>query len=227
VASRIGDLAVLGDRDTVFGELDAESEALNAGYRAHGSLHEVEVPPVIYNGDAKLSADDFRFNRDLARWVYRSLEDSPGHFFKGVISGHWKIPVAQQNLEPPLSPFSALNENLHLKRAYPEVGMRMLSDALISLLNGLHFRADAKRMVSIIPLGSIYWEGEMPDFLQVAKFSEDERIIIWQLFGIRFKIWDNEQLAAEDRSFWDAARSEVPDWALFQRLALSADDRKA
>jgi hypothetical protein len=25
---------------------------------------------VIYNCDAKLSADDFRFNQDLARWAY-------------------------------------------------------------------------------------------------------------------------------------------------------------
>jgi phosphonoacetate hydrolase len=71
MASRIGDLVVLGDRDTVFGELDAESEALPAGYRAHGSLHEVEIPLVVYNCDARLSADDFRFNRDLARWAYR------------------------------------------------------------------------------------------------------------------------------------------------------------
>jgi phosphonoacetate hydrolase len=70
MTSRIGDLVVLGDRDTVFGELDSESEALPAEYRAHGSLHEVEVPLVIYNCDARLSADDFRFNRDLARWAY-------------------------------------------------------------------------------------------------------------------------------------------------------------
>lgn len=71
MASRIGDLVVLGDRNTVFGDLDSEREALPAAYRAHGSLHEVEVPLVIYNCDAKLSADDFRFNRDLARWAYR------------------------------------------------------------------------------------------------------------------------------------------------------------
>ena len=70
MASRIGDLVVLGDRGTVFGDLDSESEALPAEYRAHGSLHEAEVPLVIYNCDARLSADDFRFNRDLARWAY-------------------------------------------------------------------------------------------------------------------------------------------------------------
>jgi phosphonoacetate hydrolase len=71
MASRIGDLVVLGDRNTVFGELDSESESLPAEYRTHGSLHEMEVPLVVYNSDAKLVADNFRFNRDLARWAYR------------------------------------------------------------------------------------------------------------------------------------------------------------
>jgi phosphonoacetate hydrolase len=68
--SRIGDLIVLGDRDTVFGELDAESEALPPEYRAHGSLHEVDVPLLIHNADAKLSPHEFQHNLDLARWVY-------------------------------------------------------------------------------------------------------------------------------------------------------------
>jgi len=70
MASRIGDLIVLGDRDTVFGQLDSASETLPAEYRAHGSLHEMDVPLVIYNADAELSAEDFRCNRDLARWLY-------------------------------------------------------------------------------------------------------------------------------------------------------------
>ena len=68
--SRIGDLIVLGDRDTVFGELDAASETLPAEYRAHGSLHEVDVPRCIYNADAKLAAHEFQHNLDLARWLY-------------------------------------------------------------------------------------------------------------------------------------------------------------
>ncbi len=70
MASRIGDLIVLGDRDTVFGELDAPSEALPAEYRAHGSLHEMDVPLVIYNAQAKLQPEAFHDNRDLARWLY-------------------------------------------------------------------------------------------------------------------------------------------------------------
>jgi phosphonoacetate hydrolase len=71
MASRIGDLAVIGDKNTVFGDLDSESEPLAPEYRTHGSLHEAEVPLVIYNCDAKISADEFRFNKDLARWAYQ------------------------------------------------------------------------------------------------------------------------------------------------------------
>ena len=70
MASRIGDLIVLGDRDTVFGELDAELEPLPAEYRAHGSLHEMNVPLVIYNADTRHSAEDFQFNWQLARWLF-------------------------------------------------------------------------------------------------------------------------------------------------------------
>ena len=68
--SRIGDLVVLGDRDTVFGEMDTESETLPAEYRSHGSLYERDIPLFIYNAAAKLSAGDFQSNRDLARWLY-------------------------------------------------------------------------------------------------------------------------------------------------------------
>jgi phosphonoacetate hydrolase len=70
MASRIGDLIVLGDRDTVFGELDAPSEALPAEYRTHGSLHEMDVPLVIYNAHVQLKPEEFQYNRDLARWLY-------------------------------------------------------------------------------------------------------------------------------------------------------------
>jgi phosphonoacetate hydrolase len=70
MASRIGDLIVLGDRDTVFGELDAQSEPLAAEYRTHGSLHEMDVPLLIYNAHVQLKPEEFQYNRDLARWLY-------------------------------------------------------------------------------------------------------------------------------------------------------------
>lgn len=48
---RIGELVVIGDEHTVFGELpgEAEREELEDGYRSHGSLHERAVPLVEYN----------------------------------------------------------------------------------------------------------------------------------------------------------------------------------
>jgi phosphonoacetate hydrolase len=70
MASRIGDLIVMGDRDTVFGELDMESEPLPAGYRAHGSLHEMNVPLVIHNANALLNPSQFQYNWQLATWLY-------------------------------------------------------------------------------------------------------------------------------------------------------------
>jgi phosphonoacetate hydrolase len=70
MASRIGDLNVLGDQNTVFGELDALSEPLPAEYRTHGSLHEMDVPMLIYNAQVQLKPEEFQYNRDLARWLY-------------------------------------------------------------------------------------------------------------------------------------------------------------
>lgn len=69
--SRIGDLIVLGDRDTVFGDLDAESEPLPSEYRAHGSMHEMDIPLFIYNAEKQASAVDFQHNWQLARSLYR------------------------------------------------------------------------------------------------------------------------------------------------------------
>jgi phosphonoacetate hydrolase len=50
---RIGDLAVLGDISTVFGDLPEgqESDMLPSGYRSHGSQHEMSVPLVAWNND--------------------------------------------------------------------------------------------------------------------------------------------------------------------------------
>jgi phosphonoacetate hydrolase len=71
MASRIGDLMVLGDKDTVFGELDDEKESF-PGLRSHGSLHETDVPLFVYNAKDAPSADYFNHNLDLARWLYSS-----------------------------------------------------------------------------------------------------------------------------------------------------------
>lgn len=69
---RIGELMVLGDRDTVFGETTAEREELDPTYRSHGSLHELDVPLVIWNNAGPLPpADEFQANLDLTRRLYR------------------------------------------------------------------------------------------------------------------------------------------------------------
>jgi phosphonoacetate hydrolase len=65
---RIGELVVLGDGDTVFGELASPMEDLDSGYRSHGSLHESDIPLVIYNSRLELPpAGVFTTNLDLTR----------------------------------------------------------------------------------------------------------------------------------------------------------------
>ena len=69
---RIGELIVLGDRDTVFGDLEADFEALPQTLRTHGSLHETEIPMIIYNASGTLPpADQLRYNFDMTRDLYR------------------------------------------------------------------------------------------------------------------------------------------------------------
>ncbi|MDB5923136.1 MAG: nucleotide pyrophosphatase [Betaproteobacteria bacterium] len=69
---RIGELVVTGDQDTVFGELTGEFEALESTYRSHGSLHESDVPLIIYNyKEALPQATRFRRNADLAYFLFQ------------------------------------------------------------------------------------------------------------------------------------------------------------
>jgi phosphonoacetate hydrolase len=64
---RIGDLVVLGDPGTVFGDLPPgeESELLPAEYRSHGSLHEVKVPLFAHNNESLPYLTPPRHNKDL------------------------------------------------------------------------------------------------------------------------------------------------------------------
>ena len=82
---RIGDLVVLGDKDTVFGHLDVEMERMPAEFRTHGSLHELDVPIVIHNARGVPPASYFRHNLDLARWLY-PLEATAGAELAGPVS---------------------------------------------------------------------------------------------------------------------------------------------
>ena len=66
---RIGELVIVGDKDTVFGELDTPMELLGPTYRSHGSLHESDVPLLIFNssGDVPSTGDKYIRNADLTR----------------------------------------------------------------------------------------------------------------------------------------------------------------
>jgi phosphonoacetate hydrolase len=65
---RIGDIFLLADRRTVFGELNGTE--IPVKIRSHGSRHESEAPIIGYNSPRP--ADDFVYNVDVGRWL---LED--------------------------------------------------------------------------------------------------------------------------------------------------------
>ncbi|MCX8021425.1 MAG: alkaline phosphatase family protein [Syntrophorhabdaceae bacterium] len=67
----IGDFMILGDKDTVFGEMENEFEILPDHYRAHGSLYESKVPLIIYGYDYKIPEEDyFTHNLHLTRFLF-------------------------------------------------------------------------------------------------------------------------------------------------------------
>jgi phosphonoacetate hydrolase len=69
--SRIGDLCVFGDQNTVFGTLEQASSELPGTYRSHGSIHELNIPLFVFNATGAPSASYFQRNLDLTRWLYR------------------------------------------------------------------------------------------------------------------------------------------------------------
>jgi phosphonoacetate hydrolase len=72
--ARIGDLVVLADSLTVFGNLDRgkAEEVLLATYRTHGSEYEQDVPLFIFNNRKTLPpASYFQYNKDLTAWLIK------------------------------------------------------------------------------------------------------------------------------------------------------------
>ena len=70
--SRIGDLVVWGDKNTVFGEMDMERVDFPTGLRSHGSLHELDIPLFVCRAKGAPSGNYFDHNLDLARWLYHA-----------------------------------------------------------------------------------------------------------------------------------------------------------
>ena len=87
------------------------------------------------------------------------------------------------------------------------------------------YRADAARRNSILPLGGVYWEDEIPDFRTLHQLPEAARSEILRLFAIRFKLRRGEQLSDEEDCFWSDARSAAPGHGIFRRTSLSPEDR--
>ena len=58
--------------DTVFGDLEGESEDLDAAYRSHGSLYELDIPLLFFNPEGCCpDLAELNFNLDLTRFLYR------------------------------------------------------------------------------------------------------------------------------------------------------------
>ena len=73
MAERIGDLVVIPDKETVFGDLESEIEELDpTRYRSHGSLYERNVPLIAYNADGIIpDRSAIEYNLDLTSRLYR------------------------------------------------------------------------------------------------------------------------------------------------------------
>ena len=68
---RIGDFMVLGDVNTVFGQLNGNAyEQLPDSYRSHGSTYEARVPLFVYNAKHAPAAGYFNWNYQLAAWLF-------------------------------------------------------------------------------------------------------------------------------------------------------------
>jgi hypothetical protein len=104
---------------------------------------------------------------------------------------------------------------------YWRVGM--LSDPTLACLSKLTYQAEAKSMVSWLPLAGIYWEDEMPEHSYLRTISEDDRHQIYRLFGIRTRIWKRRALSDDQQQLWNETRLRIPGWAVFHRLSISAD----
>jgi hypothetical protein len=103
----------------------------------------------------------------------------------------------------------------------------MLSDAAVAFLSTLSHSPHAQRHSSLLPLGGIYWDDEIPDFKALFMLPTPDRDQVLRLFSIRFKIWDGSPLPSADELFWQEAQSQVPTYPLFQRTVLSEEDQQA
>lgn len=101
-----------------------------------------------------------------------------------------------------------------------------LSPSLVAYMSTLTYRAEAKRLVSLMPLSGIYWDDEIPDLSALHSLGEDDEMQYLRLLAIRIRLWRGEALSDEDQNLWDTARTQVPTCPVFMRLNISDDDRE-
>lgn len=71
--SRVGDLVVIPDPHTVFGDPEEECRELPAEYRSHGSLYDMDIPLLLFNyGDLAPRYQDINYNVDLTRILFNT-----------------------------------------------------------------------------------------------------------------------------------------------------------
>lgn len=103
----------------------------------------------------------------------------------------------------------------------------MLTIPAIDYLSSLAYRQNAKRRSCLLPLSGIYWEDEIPDFQDFLRIPEEDRLLVYRLFNIRFEIWKDQDLSIEDQIFWQTAIHQVPNCPIFYRMQLTDVDRQA
>jgi hypothetical protein len=102
----------------------------------------------------------------------------------------------------------------------------MFSDKTIEIITSLRFDPDAETVSCLLPLGSIFWSDELPRWKFLAFAEGPDRDVIMRLFAIRINYWNTGQIVDEDKSVWDAAKQQFPDWPFFRRLHLTAAQRR-
>lgn len=99
----------------------------------------------------------------------------------------------------------------------------MLSQPTLTYISTLPFRADAKRGISIMPLCGVFWSDELADFPSFRRLPEPSRLELLRLFAIRYSFWKHQPLSPDDQQYWDSAREQAPQYALFQRIEVTTD----
>lgn len=113
-------------------------------------------------------------------------------------------------------------ERLHFGR---RKGLKMLSGNAANIIQALAFDAHAETIHCLLPLGSIFWSDELPSLRFLAFNDAADRNAVMRLFAIRINYWNTGEMRPEDKSFWDAAQKQFPNWALFRRMHLTEAER--